>query len=488
MSLQQKLSLRLQQKMVLTPTLQQAIRLLQLTRLELVQEASQELQTNPVLEEATTIEEPATTTAMESQAADAVEDSPIERMEEKIDVESYFQDYLETNLKYRGNRQEVPEDAPDTERYLSSPETLTEHLQWQVSLSRLNPSERNIAECIIGNLREDGYLACTVEDLTSLAPCTAEEAERILALVQQMDPVGVAARDLRECLRVQIAAYHPSEAVASRIVEEALPFVERDKPGQLAARVGSTADQVEAAMRIIRNLDPKPGLRYNNPVNPTIVPDVVVEKDGEEYRILLNEDGMPRLRISPTYRTMAEEGSPEAGAEALTYLREKVRSAMWFLKSIEERQRTIFKVAKEIVEFQRDFLDKGPSFMRPLILRDVADRVGVHESTVSRVVSNKYMQTPRGVLPMKYFFATGIGTLDGGDVSSMKVKERVKSLVEGEDARRPMSDQRLADLLKREGILLARRTVAKYREELNIPSSGRRKGRTASENYPRIGS
>ena len=479
MSLQQKLSLKLQQKMVLTPTLQQAIRLLQLTRLELIQEASQELQTNPVLEEATTIEEPVQTAAQELAAREtaAEESTPIERMEEKIDVESYFQDYLETNLKYRGNRTEVPEDAPDTERYLSSPETLTEHLQWQVSLSRLTDAEQSIAEVIIGNLREDGYLTCTVEDIAHQTGQELPDAERILAIVQTMDPVGVATRDLKECLRVQLQAYHPEEKVALRIVEEALPFIERDKPAQLAARVEATVDQVEEALRIIRNLDPKPGLRYNNPVNPTVIPDVVVEKDGEEYRVLLNEDGMPHLRISSTYRTMAEEGSPEAGQEALTYLREKVRSAMWFLKSIEERQRTIFKVAREIVDFQRDFLDKGPSYMKPLILRDVAERVGVHESTVSRVVSNKYMQTPRGVLPMKYFFATGIGTLDGNDVSSMKVKERLKSMVDGEDPKRPLSDQRLADLLKREGILLARRTVAKYREELNIPSSGRRKGK-----------
>ncbi len=482
MSLQQKLSLKLQQKMVLTPTLQQAIRLLQLTRLELIQEASQELQTNPVLEEATTIEEPVQTPAQELAAREtaAEEATPIERMEEKIDVESYFQDYLETNLKYRGTRSEVPEDAPDSERYLSSPETLPEHLEWQVSLSRMTGAERAVAEFIIGNLREDGYLACTVEDVVHQTGQPLAEVERVLGLVQTMDPVGVAARDLKECLRVQLQAYHPDEAVALRIVEEALPFIERDKPGQLAARVEATADQVEEALRVIRNLDPKPGLRFTNPMNPTVIPDVVVEKDGDAYRVLLNEDGMPHLRISNTYRTMAEEGSPEAGQEALTYLREKVRSAMWFLKSIEERQRTIYKVAREIVDFQRDFLDKGPAHMKPLILRDVAERVGVHESTVSRVVSNKYMQTPRGVLPMKYFFATGIGTLDGNDGSSMKVKERIKAMVDGEDGKRPLSDQRLADLLKREGILLARRTVAKYREELNIPSSGRRKGKKSS--------
>lgn len=481
MTLQQKLSLKLQQRMVLTPTLQQAIRLLQLTRLELIQEASQELQTNPVLEEATTIEETEAQAAAEPAPGEpAPEATPLQEYEEKIDVESYFQDYLETNLKYRGTQVEAPEEGPDTERYLSAPENLTEHLGWQVSLSRWTDREREIAGHVIGNLREDGYLASTLEEIAAEAGCTPEEAERVLKLVQQLDPLGVAARDLAECLRVQLTAFEEPDPVALKIVNEHLQDLERERPAQTAQKLGVPVERLEEALRVIRHLDPKPGLRYNNPVNPTVVPDVAVEKDGDGYRVILNEDGLPHLRISSHYRAMAEEGSPEAGEEAMTYLKEKVRSALWFLKSIEERQRTIYKVAREIVDFQRDFLDKGPAHMRPLILRDVAERVGVHESTVSRVVSNKYMQTPRGVLPMKYFFATGIGTVDGVDVSSMKVKERIKALVDGEDSRRPMSDQRIADLLKREGILLARRTVAKYREELNIPSSSRRKGAKTS--------
>ncbi len=476
MNLQQKLSLKLQQKMVLTPTLQQAIRLLQLTRLELATEVDQELQINPVLEEASTIEESRLNASEEQDKRETAESDPLESYEEKIDVESYFQDYLETNMKYRGVRQEAPEDAPDTERYLSSPESLSEHLEWQIGLSRMTDEERRIAATIIGSLKEDGYLGATVEDVAEATGSAPETVEKVLALVQQLDPVGVAARDLKECLHVQLTAMGDPDPLALQLVDEHLVLLGKDKPSQIAARLGVDEEQVDTALRIIRNLDPKPGLRYNNPVNPTVIPDVVVEKDGDEYRVLLNEDGMPKLRISSHYRTMAEEGSPEAGEEALAYLREKVRSAMWFLKSIEERQRTIYKVAREVVEFQRDFLDKGPTHMRPLILRDVAERIGVHESTVSRVVSNKYMQTPRGILPMKYFFNTGINTLNGADVSSLRVKERIKALVDAENPRKPMSDQQIADTLRREGILLARRTVAKYREELNIPSSGRRKG------------
>lgn len=488
MTLQQKLSLKLQQKMVLTPSLQQAIRLLQLTRMELQDEVAQEIQTNPVLEEANTVEEPPVAPGQAPAAAPTdsePERTPLESFEEKIDVENYFQDYLETAMKYRGTSRETPEDSPDAERYLSRPESLTEHLEWQISLSRLSPRDQEVARAVVGNLREDGYLTATPQELADLTGGIVGDVERVLAVVRRMDPPGVACSDLRECLLAQLDELGQRDTLAWALADAHLPELEHATPEQMAARLGRSADAVREALQLLRTLDPKPGLRYNNPVNPVIEPDVVVEKDGEGYRVRLNEDGLPRLRISAHYRTMSEDRGSDKEAHA--FLKERVRSALWFLKGIEERQRTILNVAREIVDVQRDFLDKGPAHMRPLILRDVADRVGVHESTVSRVVSNKYMQTPRGILAMKFFFNTGISTLDGVDVSALRVKERIKTLVEAESPGAPLSDQRLADILKREGVLLARRTVAKYREELHIPTSARRKARgsTAPERSPR---
>lgn len=475
MTMQQKLSLKLQQKMVLTPSLQQAIRLLQLTRIELQEEVAQEIQANPVLEEASLVEEspsqPGNTAPAETLSEPEV--TPLDSFQEKIDVENYFQDYLETSMKYRGTSMEFADEGPDTERFLAQPESLADHLEWQLSLGRFSARDREIALAVVGNLQEDGYLAATDEELAAQTGYDLESVCGALHLVQRLDPVGTACRSLRECLLVQLEAIGARETLAWTLADGHLEELERFTPEQVAHRLGKSVEEMQKALHLLRTLDPKPGLRYNTPINPTIEPDVVVEKDGDGYRVRLNEDGLPKLRLSTRYRAMAEDR--ESGNEAHIYLKEKMRSALWFLKGIEERQRTILNVAREVVEAQRAFLDKGPAHMRPLILRDVADRVGVHESTVSRVVSNKYMQTPRGILAMKYFFHTGISTLDGVDVSSLRVKERIKVLIESEKPGAPLSDQRLADILKREGILLARRTVAKYREELNLPTSARRK-------------
>ena len=441
MSLQQKLSLKLQQKIILTPTLQQAIRLLQLTRLELQQEVSQELQTNPVLEENTTVDD-ADPAALEAarELPENVEADPLKTYDEKIDVESYFQDYLETNLKYRGTRVEVSDEGPDSERYLSAPESLSDHLEWQVGLSRLTVREQEIARIIIGNLREDGYLTASVEDLAQAASATHEEVASVFRTVQQIDPVGAAARDLKECLSIQLTAMGDLDAPGAARCGRgpALP-----RKGEAVPGCGPPGRDRGAARRGPGHYPapgPETGPQIQQPRQPDDRPRC---HRGEGRRGVPDPSERGRHAAPPDQPALPHHGRRgarrEAGEEAMAFLKEKVRSAMWFLKSVEERQRTIYKVAKEIVEFQRDFLDQGPAQMRPLILRDVAERVGVHESTVSRVVSNKYMQTPRGILPMKYFFSTGIGTLQGADVSSLKVKERLKVLVDAEDPQSPHS-------------------------------------------------
>jgi len=462
--------------MVLTPSLQQAIRLLQLTRLELEGELSQELEKNPLLEDETMSMDQAQQEPPESkrEEQEMKETSPVEAMDDKIDVEAYFSDYVETGMKYRGTSYESLDDGGIQENLMTKSETLAEHLQWQIQMSRMTPEEAKVAALIVGNLRGDGYLDEKLDRIAEEAGCDYALCERVLAQVQAMDPVGVAARDLRECLLVQLRALRPQPETATAIVEFHLDELARPDFSALAAKLGRTEEEVEEAVGVIRALDPKPGLNYSNEPNPVVVPDAVIEKTGDEYRVRLNEDGLPKLRLSRYYQLLIEKGGYENSPDTVAFLKEKLRSAMSFLKGVEERHKTIYNVVCQLVEIQRDFLEKGPPALKPLVLREIAERIGVHESTVSRVVSNKYVETPNGIIPLKDFFTTGIQTIEGKDISQQKVKSMILSLIEGERREKPLSDQQIAATLRREGILLARRTVAKYREEMKIPSSSQR--------------
>jgi RNA polymerase sigma-54 factor len=342
-------------------------------------------------------------------------------------------------------------------------------------MSGAPPAVRDIATYLIGNLDEDGYLRVSREEIRQAHYENDGDVEAALALVRSFDPSGVGAFDLPDCLLLQLAALGVENELLEHIIRDHWAEFLNKQFVPLAKKLGVGMPEIQAAFEIIKNLEPKPGRKYSSERTIYVEPDVFVRKIGDEYIIQLSEDGLPKLRISAAYRKLLRGGNGAIGAEAANYLKDKMRSAIWLIKSLDQRQRTIYKVADSIVRHQRAFLEQGIEHLRPLVLRDVATDIGMHESTVSRVVSNKYIHTPRGLFPMKYFFHSGIDSSQGDDVSSLSIKNKIARIVEGEDARRPHSDARITQKLRAEGIQIARRTVAKYREELRIPSSSQRK-------------
>ncbi len=460
----------------MTPSLQQAIKLLQMSKLELTEEIQQELVENPVLEEV--LEEPTTPDRAESETR-AEEPAPAEEGPkdpfEEIDYESYFQD-TDGGYVARGSA-EVNDDLPSFENVLTRPQNLADHLTWQLDMSTSSPIRKEIGRAIIGNLNEDGYLRASLDEIREMGDYPREEVQATLEMVQSLDPVGVAARDLVECLCIQLRHFGQAGTAAETIVRHQLDKLQNRRYKELAEILGIEMEDLQAEIEIIRHLDPRPGQKYNADSSRYVVPDVYVVKIGDEYQILLNEEGLPRLRISPVYRRMVERGaSATTPSDAKDYVRNKLRSAFRLIKSLEERQRTIYKVARSIVKFQREFLDLGIEHLRPLVLKDVADDIGMHESTVSRVVNNKYMHTHRGLFEMRFFFHSGISSANRNEsVSSLAVKDRIRKIIAAEDGRRPLSDAAIVKILRAEGLEIARRTVAKYREELKIPASSSRK-------------
>ena len=482
MALEQKLNLRMTQKLIMTPSLQQAIKMLQMTKLELQGEITQELTENPLLEELQdgtsdaekTEAETAEVAAQAESEAPEVPDKDAERDSfEEIDYESYFQDYMDLSYRPQAPSEEI--EAPPLENILSKPQSLSDHLLWQLDMGVVPARQKEIARAIIGNLDEAGYLAASLEEIAGMGPYPIEEIERALHIVQELDPPGVGARDLKECLLIQLSFHDMEGTPAETIVKDHMGLLQGRKFKELAQALGCSLDEVMHYVDTIRHLDPKPGKKYNAGSNHYVIPDVYVLKVDKGYTIVLNEEGLPRLRISSFYRRMIDRNNLEVTRETREYVREKFRSAFRLIKSLEERQRTIYKVAKSIVKHQQGFLDFGYEHLRPLILKDVADDIGMHESTVSRVVNHKYMHTPRGLYEMKFFFHSGISSTQGQDVSSLTVKERIKKVVGEEDPRRPLSDAAIVQILSNEGLRIARRTVAKYREELRIPSSNERR-------------
>ncbi len=472
MGIQQKLHIKLVQKLILTPSLQQAIKLLPMSTLELSDLLNQEMVENPMLEEVPTEDlQPAEAAATQEKTDTEEKVNKTDTWDDQ-DYEYFFGDYLDDGYRPRA-AQEIKE-LPPIENTLSAASSLSDHLMWQLSMQANDPLMKAIGSAIIGNLNDDGYLVASFEELAAMGPWPLPDVERALRLIQSFDPVGVASRDLQECLLLQLRHLSLEGTPTEKIVTEHLRLLQNHQVPEIARKLGLTIDDLKEHIEVIRHLDPKPGSRFNPTQSQYVIPDVYVVKVEDQFVAVLNDDGLPQMRISPVYRRLLDKGADNSD-ETRAYVKDKFRSALWLIKSVEQRQKTIRKAANSIINFQRDFLDHGIEHLRPLVLRDVANDIGMHESTVSRVVTNKYMHTPQGVFEMKYFFHSGISSSYGESVSSVTIKRRIRKIIENEDPRKPLSDSKIVSILQREGLVLARRTIAKYREELKILTSNQRK-------------
>ena len=502
--LQQRLNVKLSQRQILTPGLVQMVGVLALNQLELKDMINNELVENPVLEEidevTETIDQRAAREGDRERSAEdlAVEgERPAADPFEEVDFGSYFQEYLDPGYRTASALEDY--DKPSFEHFLASPSTLTDHLEWQIGAKSLTPVLRGALELLIGNLNEDGYLTATDEELIRLGlgllwsdpeegRCCLESARKLL---YRLDPVGVGARDLRECLLLQIDALRSSVTssateglhltsaarwnLAEIIIREHLPLLQRRDLRELARLCRSTVEEVTAAGDAIRRLDPRPGQRFNQSQTRLIEPDVAFVKRDDEFVIVMNDEHVPSLRLNAGYRRMMRERSAER--EVRDYVKERYRSAIQLLRNLEQRKNTILRTCEVIVRRQRDFLEQGVEALRPMMIKEVAEEIGVHPSTISRAVANKYVHTQQGVYELRFFFSEGVNGPEGGDLPLLLLKRKVKKLIEEEDARKPLTDDVLAAELQRQGIQVTRRTVAKYREEMNIPSTHQRRQR-----------
>lgn len=464
--------LRLTQQLVMTPQLQQAIKLLQLSRLELVDMIRREMEENPALEETSEAVAEERTEEPAPRETPAVEEVKIEeKVHSDIDWDNYIDEYNSTGTTYyeRENRE-----TPEFESFIAGKTSLEDHLLWQLMMILPTREEEQIGSVIIGNLNIDGYLEISNEEIASLSKSSPEKVEQVLKTMQSFDPSGVCARDLRECLLIQLKNLDIDNPILNEILTHHLKHLENKNFKAISKALKVGLQDVITAVDIIKGLEPKPGRAFTTEQPQYITPDIYVYKLENEFVILLNDDGMPKLHINPYYKKALKRGEKIAD-DTREYLQEKMRSAQWLIKSIHQRQKTIYNVMQSIVKFQRDFFEKGIAHLKPMVLRDVAQDIGMHESTISRVTTNKYAYTPQGIFELKYFFNSSINRVHGAAVASASVKDKIKQIISSEDPRKPFSDEKIAALLQASNIRIARRTVAKYREMLKILPSNKRK-------------
>lgn len=467
--------LRLTQQLVMTPQLQMAIKLLQLNRLELMEVIHQELEENPALEENQEIvdrEQPAEQSEIEPVDTPSAKEVIIEeKIRGDIDWSNYIDEYSSSGrIHFETERK----DASNFESFTTRKESLHEHLLWQLLMAFPTDEEERIGSLIIGNLNKDGYLDISVEELVKMSGSAPDRVKKILSLIQTFDPVGVCTRNLSECLLAQARHLGLDDAIVTSIIINHLDHLKNRNCKAISRALKTDTQEIISAVNVIKSLEPKPGRQFSDEEPQYIDPDIYVYKLEDDFVIMLNDDGMPKLCINSSYKKSIS-GGEKIPDKAKDYIQERLRSAVWLIKSIHQRQKTIVKVMESILRFQRNFFEKGITFLKPMVLRDIAQDIDMHESTISRVTTNKYAYTPQGIFELKYFFNSSINCVNGGTMASSSVQKRIGQIIEGEDSKKPYSDDKISKLLKEVNINIARRTVAKYREMLKVLPSNRRK-------------
>jgi len=479
MALELRQQLKLTQQLIMTPQLQMAIKLLQLSRLELMDTIHRELEENPALEEVTdssgdeTIGESfeAEETPLNEIPASPEVPTADGKSREEFDWSGFLDDF---STPSRVPVETEDREAPKYEAFITRKESLNDHLLWQFLMTKPSREDEGIASLIIGNLNKDGYLQVSVEEIAAAAGAEPERVAAVLSLLQTFDPIGVCARDLRECLLIQARYLGFDRSIITDIISEHLPNLEKKNYKAICKALKISLEEVVSAVSIIKAMEPRPGRQFSDDNPQYIIPDIYVYKMENDFAIVLNDDGMPKLRVNSLFRRSMGRGR-RVGGEAEDYIQDRVRSAAWLIKSIHQRQKTIYRVMDSILRFQREFFENGIAHLKPMVLRDVAQDIGMHESTISRVTTNKYAYTPQGIFELKYFFNSSIKRDEGGAIASASVMEKIRQLIASEDPKRPHSDDKIAQMLKRENIQIARRTVAKYREMMRVLPSNKRK-------------